>query len=802
MTRGATLKDHPMFCEFHCVLFNLKFNEMNTTKFALLFSAILLITVTPATLLSQKTPGFKLTIDNIPWKSLGPSGMPNPVSSANTYGVGQINRLHFDPQYDGLNNRTLYACSFFGGLWRSEDDGESWSSVNTDFLPSTSVADVCINPFDRRQLFVCTGYGDGGIDDVYNPNWAKINPLHTTGIFRSDDYGSTWQEISGNFLDFFPEGGMCRKMTINPLNPDQILVATTSGVIRTSNATAKNVHWENTFKDIDKALRDTRGIAYKPGDANVAYASGQDIFISEDGGASWHSLTGPATGIEIDNLPDSLVVRRINLAVSPAAPERLYAYILGHHQVNDQTILGAHIAIYESGKWEIIHTRFSSGYTYFAQHWIALAVSPVDGDAVFYGNSRLLGSEDISNTKFGLRSPYCGSGFHADIHDLVFQPNVENPNLFCGNHGGVSVKTMPSANQSGWQYKNEGLGVATIWSFDDAAFDENLFVIGTQDNGALVHIDTLDNQWHFIAGGDGFTTRIDDNSRSIYVSMHDRSLQKFNHHTFKMKHETAKLPFDSQVKKNNAITTKTFPLENHPVTGEAWFGFSEIYSKRIENPTNLDRPDSIWVRQSDLYKSEPHSWRRQITEMAISAKNPDIIYVVTGGEQSPPGETWHLPSGLYRSVSGGLQGIESSERFFKRIAYPGQYDDHDRLAIISGIAVSSDDPDEFWITYLGVMPQYRVWHSKDGGITWDNADPEELFSNNSVNAIAISNSPSRRFWLGTDRGLYTRTDKTSWQQVPGFPHVRVTEIKINEQFGKIRVGTFGRGLWEGLLPRE
>jgi hypothetical protein len=734
------------------------------------------------------------------WRSLGPAGMPNPVNTSNTYGVGQANRLHFDPMYDGAENQTVYACSFFGGLWRSEDDGDNWSNVNTDFLPSTSVADVCINPFDRRQLFVCTGYGDGGIDDVYNPNWAKINPLHTTGIFRSNDYGDTWQDISGNFLDFFPAGGMCRKMAINPLNPDQILVATTSGVIRTNNATAKKVRWENTFNNIDSNKRDVRGIAYKPGEANVAYASGQDVFVSEDGGASWRSLTGSATGLDIGNLPDSLVVRRINIAVSPAAPERLYAYILGHHQIKGKTILGAHIAIYESGQWRIIHTLFSSGHTYFAQHWIALAVSPVDGDAVFYGNSRLLGSENFNNTKFGLRSPYCGDGFHADIHDLVFQPNVTNPKLFCGNHGGVSVKTMPNNGSGGWEYKNEGLGVATLWSFDDADFDENLFVIGTQDNGALVHKDTLGHQWHFIAGGDGFTTRIDDHNQSIYVSMHDRSLQKFDHHTFKTKHETAKLPMDSQVKNKNAITTKTFPLVNHPVTGDPWFGFSEIYSKRIQDPFNADKPDSIWVRQSDLYQTEPHSWRRQITEMVICVKQPNIIYVVTGGEQSPPDETWRLPSGLYRSVRGGLQGADSSEQFFKRIAYPGEYDNSDTLAIISGIAVSPDDPDEFWITYLGIMPQYRVWHSKDGGITWDNVDAEGVFADISVNAIAISKDPAGRIWLGTDRGLFTKTNEMSWEQVPGFPHVRITEMKINEYFGKIRVATFGRGLWEGWLP--
>jgi hypothetical protein len=238
------------------------------------------------------------------WTFLGPDGMPNVLSSSNTYGVGQANRIAFDPFYDGVNNKTIYASSFFGGLWRSFDDGEQWHNVNTDFLPSTSVADVCIHPFDSRTIFIATGYGDGGIFDARSPNWAHINPIFTNGIFRSRDFGETWEDISGNFLDFFPSGGMCRKMAINPFNPDQVFVAATVGVLATENATESNVEWRNAFSEIPPELRDTRGIAFKPDDANTIYAAGQGIFRSRDGGNTWAPITGEGFEMDLENLKD------------------------------------------------------------------------------------------------------------------------------------------------------------------------------------------------------------------------------------------------------------------------------------------------------------------------------------------------------------------------------------------------------------------------------------------------------------------------------------------------------------------
>jgi len=731
------------------------------------------------------------------WICLGPSGMPNSLCSSNTFGLGQMYRIEFDPMYDGDDNQTVYACSSFGGLWRSENDGLSWVNVNTDNLPSTSVADVCINPFDRNEIFICSGYADGSLYTPFGPNWTHVIPIYTTGIHRTKDYGKTWEDISSGFISEFKDGGFCRKMAINPFNPDQIFIATNQGLYTSSNATSDDVVWKNVSirSKIDES--DFRGLAFKPDDSNTIYASSKNIFRSSNGGRNWTSITGDEFDLNLDSLPDSFTIKRINLAVSPAAPERLYAYISGTKHVNGNSKDGAHIAVFEDEKWRIIETRYTSGLTYFDESWIAIAVSPVDPDFVVYGNTRVLGSEDIENKSFGLRSTYCGQGFHADVHDLEFQPNVENPKLFCGNHGGVSVKTLPDASTKGWEYMNEGLATATLWSFDDSGVNEDIAIIATQDNGTLAYIDTLGSKWHFLKGGDGYTARIDDkNPDHAYFSGGDRSLVFFDFSTLEIIDQTGKLPKDPRNNTDVVITTKTFPMVNHPETGALLFGFTEIFQKNIVKPSVITKLDDIWEIKSDIMQLETESWKRQITEIAICESNPDYVYVITGGQQNPPGD-WQLRSRLYKST----KGLRANDRnkFFSGNFYPGEKFDDDTLAILSGVAVDPDNPKKVFISFAGLLGQYRVWYSENGGGEWLNADPKGQLKKIPVNAIAIDKDANDRLYAGTDFGLYIKDEGKDWVKVDEFPSVRITELKLNKKFNKIRIATFGRGLWEGPL---
>jgi hypothetical protein len=69
--------------------------------------------------------------ETISWEELGPNGLQDNGSGLSK-GVGRIQRIEFDPNYNGTSNTTIYASSEVSGLWKTIDDGSSWEVLNTD----------------------------------------------------------------------------------------------------------------------------------------------------------------------------------------------------------------------------------------------------------------------------------------------------------------------------------------------------------------------------------------------------------------------------------------------------------------------------------------------------------------------------------------------------------------------------------------------------------------------------------------------------------------------------------------------
>ena len=739
------------------------------------------------------------------WTSLGPNKIPA-AASGNQHGVGQMHRITFAPGYDGVRNRTIYACSSYGGLWKTVNDGESWTNLNTDLLPFCSVADVCINPRDPNQIIICTGYADDGFAMKYDPNWYHANPIFTIGFYRSNDGGNSWNPINEGFLPGFVDGGTCRRILINPSNPKQVFAATTRGIYRCQNATSENPTWSIVLDAISQNDLEFRGLAFHPRKSKIVYASGIDIYKSEDGGNSFKIMTGPGTGINLRNDPN-FTVKRINITVSPANPERLYAYVEGFKLENGAQLEGCKILLYERENWTVIHTQFNSGggTNLFTSGYLGIAVSPKNANQIYYGNTIVWGTDNYPTLPFEKKADYFNSaGFHADVHDLKFQPvSSGSPKLYCAHHGGISVKTIPASPAvQGWSYKSEGLSVATMWAFDDGDALSTFAMTANQDCGTNMYQGTnTTNKWTQVKGGDGYSARINDADPTLaFHSAGNNSFYRFKSSgtTFTTNTELLKLPPDPV---NTGATTvrvpKTFPMVNHPLTNKMIFGFTEVFERQLDIPTELTTVDQLWKLKSNIHQTVNEDWKRQIIEIIICPSNPDIFYVVTGGQQNDP-TAWQLQSCLFKGVSNPQN--PDAPATFTEILHPGKPVSTTQLAIITGIAVDPRNPNRIWISYTGYWGEFKVWHSENGGINWVNADPYHSLFNIPVNAIVYQEGTKDRLFIGTDAGVYMSENGSQWQKFGFFPNVRVTEMKINKSINKLRVATYGRGLWEGTLP--
>ncbi|MBC7554220.1 MAG: T9SS type A sorting domain-containing protein, partial [Taibaiella sp.] len=118
------------------------------------------------------------------------------------------------------------------------------------------------------------------------------------------------------------------------------------------------------------------------------------------------------------------------------------------------------------------------------------------------------------------------------------------------------------------------------------------------------------------------------------------------------------------------------------------------------------------------------------------------------------------------------------------------------------IAVDYTDPMKVYVTTSGYSAANKVFMSTNGGTTWTNISAG--LPNLPANCIAVDSTTPGALFVGTDMGMYYKDDTlTSWAPYSiGLPNVIVDDIDINYTNYKIRVATYGRGVWECKLRKD
>jgi hypothetical protein len=518
---------------------------------------------------------------------------------------------------------------------------------------------------------------------------------------------------------------------------------------------------------------------------------------------NWEIITGKNTGLDFQELYSNyhgFQPSRINLAVTKANPEYLYAYIMGEQ--TEKNVSTMFLFRFNGTKWEPVTFHISKGVTdLYSQSYLGFAVSNVDPELIYWGNTIIHGTnatQPFPSKVTTLMGYVTSGGGYVDIHALAFEPG--GTNLYAGNHGGVSVYDF---TLSKWQYKNNGINNATIWSFDDNETEPENIILALQDHGIRTQ-QIINNklQWYSIgSGGDGYSARIyDDISKSAYFSTGHGNIYNYDFNTLKKSIVANGFPHDN-VEGGSPFFSKTFSCELHPYTYEPYVSCSEVY-KRIQTDPKVKIQ---WQVESDIGKTIKPRWERQITELVISKSNPDIVYLSTMGVDNGtnPTSKWHLIPRFFKSTTGFINGKwDEVIKTFKEIELTNinsgipTIKEHVALPPVSGIAVHPLNPDIVWITFTGFSKAHKVYRSNDGGVTWTNEDPDGCLHNLPVNGIVYQEGTNDRLYIATDAGVYTKDQKSQWQEFGDLPNVRVVEIKINYCNNSIKAATFGRGVFE------
>ena len=418
-------------------------------------------------------------LSSIKWRAIGPvntSGRIDDIAVARVRGEADA----------------IYVATASGGLWKSANNGVSWSPVFDGVDAMMSIGAVAVAPSSQLTVWV----GTGEANTRQSSSWGD-------GAYKSSDGGKTWSNMG------LRDTRSIARVVIDPTDPNIVYVAaqghlwgpnTERGVFKTADG-GKN--WKKVlFVDENTGATD---LVIDPDNPQVLYAAmyqrqrrtwgfngggpGSNIYKSTDAGATWTKL---AKGLPAGEKG------RIGLSLYASDPKIVYATVEARSPEG-----GIYRTLDAGATWEKM-SSLNSRPSYYSQ----IRIDPRDHDRIYtLGSNRGFYFSNDGGKNF----TELFSNVHGEDHALWVDPENTN-HLIIGGDGGVSITWDRGKT---WDFRRN----MPIGQFYEVDVDQSVpFRIcgGLQDNGVWCMPSAVRNRngiadrdvWN-IGGGDGFHAHFD-----------------------------------------------------------------------------------------------------------------------------------------------------------------------------------------------------------------------------------------------------------------------------------------------------
>jgi photosystem II stability/assembly factor-like uncharacterized protein len=213
------------------------------------------------------------------WKKLADPRLPDRVIMAFAC---RVMRLDLDPHSPDDVFATLEA----NGAMRSRNGGESWEDCTADLIR------FCEEPKYRSRIGSQTeieGMLDGHALACSAAAPGTVFLANRMGLFRSDDRGSSWQDMEISRFSPLTYG---RDIRTSPHDPNVLYAALSPAARSTDGSVYRSDDVGKTWKRFDhgiKADATMMGVIPHPKDPNQVFAISRvgQVFGTQDGGKSW-----------------------------------------------------------------------------------------------------------------------------------------------------------------------------------------------------------------------------------------------------------------------------------------------------------------------------------------------------------------------------------------------------------------------------------------------------------------------------------------------------------------------------------
>jgi photosystem II stability/assembly factor-like uncharacterized protein len=718
---------------------------------------------------------------------------------------------------DHGSSRRLYAATCCGGLWASDDLGQTWQPV-FDNEASTSIGALAVAPSNPDVVYVGTGESN-----IFRSSYTGV------GIYKSTDNAKTWQHVG------LTDTGTVGRIVVHPKDPNIVYVASAGQewVENDMRGLYKSTDGGKTWTQSLKISRRTgvNDVAMDPGDPNTLYAAAWErqrrkwndprveggfdesgIFKSTDAGKTWTRLTS--------GLPPAKVTGRVGVAVAPSNPSVVYAFY-DNYGCDPQGVGGGRNPggsaatcpivgneVYRSNDkgatWTLVSGQTPEQKTFMkgmsnTYAWVFgnIRVDPTDENTIYTLALGVSVSRDGGKTftRFvgppGMESAGGRGGVGGDNHAMWIDPK-NTKFMISGNDSGFRVTT-----DGGATWKRADLPTAT---FFDIAYDMDtpFRVYGSvQDHGsyrAVIDLSTGRDKlqpmaWESAPGGEYCEHAIDPTNPNLVYS---GQLTRTDY--------SVPAPAGGRGARGGggnagrADVPPSGPQRNTNIRPPA--ADNDPLRMQVLAPIELSPhdPNTVYFGSQYLFRSRDRGdhWEKL---------TGDLSY----GDKSKMGD---IPHQLVISIS------ESPKK--KGLVYAATDDGRVHMTIDEGkewTEITSNLPHQMWVSkvlasqynestvYLAQQGRYDedfgvyLYKSTDYGKTWKSIAGN--LPGGPMNMIREDPASPNVLYAANDFGVYVTTNGgQKWDVLGGnLPSVNVMDFIIHPRDRVLVAATHGRGVW-------
>ena len=624
----------------------------------------------------------------------------------------------------------LYTNNDERGIFKSRDGGKTWSK-NLFIDNETGIIDVVAAPNNFNIQYAASWKKN-------RKAWDFLGNGATSGLYKSEDAGTTWKLIS-NEAGGFANGEGVGRIGLAIFDENTVYAVL-----------------DNQFKR-PATSKETLGLPQSfaiPGDEFLKIPNKELNAVLK--------TYGITEKYRAENIKHWIKNDYLN-------PEQAWK-ILQKSNLEEKEVIGAEVykTIDGGKKWTKTNKNFINDLFYsYGYYFSSITVDLKDANKIYLSGVPLIKSTDGGSTFASISK----DNVHSDHHIVWVNPKKAG-HIINGNDGGINISYDDGEN---WIKCNSN-NVSQFYAINvDYQTPYNIYG-GMQDNGVWVGSSNYENspEWHqtgeypykSIMGGDGMQTQIDSRNPNIVFT----GFQFGNYYRI-----------DRQKNKQEYIAPQ---------------------SKKGENPLRFNwqtpillsshNQDILYFGSNFLHRSmnQGTSWTTISPDLTFGEKKGNVAF----GTLTTISESLLSFGLLYTGSDDGKINISKDGG----ISWNLISDNLPKNLWISRIVASSHKKERVYATLNG----YRnddftayVFVSDDYGMTWKNISGN--LSENSVNVIIEDDKNENILYLGTDNGLYISINKgTTWQDFSSeIPNVAVHDLVIQKTTKELLVATHGRSIY-------